>query len=173
MTDTNIINKVPESTHSAEVDYCGCCVVPENLEAPAKAECPESGALSKKVYHETLENLIVQDKKHLISKDVQYYHCSDHECEVVYFSNQEAPSFSVDDLSVKVFAKDPGDDVNVCYCFDWTRERIRDQIETTGSSTAFDEVTEEEYAGNCECERKNPKGACCLGDINSFVKEIA
>ena len=173
MTDTNIKNDVLDSADPVEVDSCGCSVVPEVIDASAKSECPLSGTLSKKVLHETLENLIVHDKRHLISKDVQYYFCSDPDCPVVYFSNIDVPLFEKSDLSVKVFAKDNGEDVNVCYCFDWTRKRLSDQIRTTGSSTAFDEIREEEYAGNCECEIKNPKGACCLGDIQSFLKEIS
>ena len=172
MTETNTLNETLNSAQPAEVDSCGYCVVPENIETPVKAVCPESGTPSNKVPLETLENLIIQDKKQLISKDVQYYHCSDPDCQVVYFSNQEALSFYVDDLSVKVFTKDDSEDVNVCYCFDWTRKRIADQIKTTGISTAFDEVTEEVNAGNCECERKNPKGGCCLGDISRFTAEV-
>ena len=172
MTEINIENGVLHSAKSVEVDSCGCYIVTENIEAPVKAGCPVSGTLSKKVLHETLENLIVQDERHLISEDVQYYYCSEPDCPVVYFSNEEAPVFEKSDLSVKVYSKDNGEDVNACYCFDWTRERITDQIETTGSSTAFDEITEEVKAGRCECERKNPKGDCCLGDVARFTAEV-
>ena len=171
MTETNTITKELNSTQPAEVDSCGCCVVPEMIEAPSKAKCPTSGTLSKKVPIETLENLIIHDKRHLISEEVQYYYCNGSDCPVVYFSNEEAPIFEKSDLNVKVFSKDSGEDVNACYCFDWTRKRISDQIETIGSSTAFDEITEEVKAGRCECERENPKGACCLGDISKFASE--
>lgn len=172
MTKTNTENEVLDSVNQVEVDSCACCVVSENIEAPVKAECPVSGTSSKKVHNETLENLIAQDKRHLIPVDNQYYYCSEPDCPVVYFSNEEAPVFKKNDLLVKVFSKNSGDDVNVCYCFDWTRKRITDQIETTGSSTAFDEITEEVKAGNCECEQKNPKGDCCLGDISRFTSEL-
>ncbi|MCH8300961.1 MAG: (2Fe-2S)-binding protein [Candidatus Marinimicrobia bacterium] len=173
MTDTNIKNDVLDSADPVEIDSCGCAVVQENIDAPTKAECPQSGTQSRKVLHETLENLIVQDKRYLISKDVQYYFCSDTDCPVVYFSNIDVPLFEKSDLSVKVFAKDKGEDVNVCYCFDWTRKRLSDQIRTTGSSTALDEIGEEVRAGNCECERKNPEGVCCLGAVQNFLKEIS
>ena len=172
MIETNIINKPLNSAQPAEIDSCGCAIVPEKIEAPMKAECPESGTLSKKVPHETLENLVVQDKRHLISEDVQYYNCSELDCPVVYFSNEEVPVFEKSDLGLMVFSKDKGEDVNVCYCFDWTRKRITDQIELTGISTAFDEITAEVKAGRCECELKNPKGDCCLGDISKFTTEI-
>lgn len=173
MTETNIINNPLSPAHPAEVDSCGCAIIPEKIVAPMKAECPMSGTLSKKVLHETLDNLIVQDKKELISKIVQYYYCSDPDCSVVYFSNEKVPLFEKSDLRVKVFSKDSNMDVNVCYCYDWTRSRISEQINATGSSTAFEEVTEQVKAGNCECEIKNPKGDCCLGDIQTFLKEIS
>jgi hypothetical protein len=34
------------------------------------------------------------------------------------------------------------------------------------------EIAREIKAGNCACDIKNPKGECCLGDINLFVKEV-
>ena len=171
MTETNIGTGLLDSTNPVEVDSCGCSVVSEIIDAPAKSECPASGTQSNRVLHETLDNLIVHDKQHLISKDVQYYYCSEPDCPVVYFSNGEVPVFEKSDVTVKVFSKDNQEDVHVCYCFDWTRRRITDQIETTGSSTAFIEITEEVRTGNCECEIQNPKGTCCLGDIQTFMKE--
>lgn len=156
-----------------EIDSCGCAIAPEIIGAPVKADCPLSGTQSHRVLHETLENLIVPDKRDLISKDIQYYFCSDLNCPVVYFSNDKLPLFEKSDLILKVYSKDNGEDVNVCYCFDWTRKRLSDQIKTTGSSTAFNEITEEVKAGNCVCESKNPKGVCCLGDIQKYIKEIS
>ena len=173
MADINIGNELLDSPQPVEVDSCECSVVPEIIEAPVKAECPASRTLSNKVLHETLDNLIVLDKRHLISKDVQYYFCSEPDCPVVYFSNKEVPVFEKSDLSVKVFSKDNQEDVHVCYCFDWTRKRISDQIKATSSSTAFIEITEELKACNCDCEIQNPKGVCCLGDIQNFLKEIS
>jgi hypothetical protein len=147
-----------------------CCLVTEKTPAPAKAECPVSGTLSRKVQHRAVNHLLKPAKRSAI-RDLQYYFCKEPACHVVYFSNEEAPAFSVDDLIVKVFAKDQGDEVPVCYCFDWTRGRIIRQIEETAQSTASLEIAREIKAGNCACDIKNPKGECCLGDINSFVKE--
>ncbi|MGH7454108.1 MAG: hypothetical protein ACRENG_22335, partial [bacterium] len=71
----------------------------------------------------------------------------------------------------KVFAKDRGDEVPACYCFDWTRRRIKNEIENTGKSTASMQIAKEVKAGNCACDIKNPKGECCLGDVNLVVKD--
>lgn len=147
-----------------------CCLAAEATSAPARAECPVSKAISRKVQRRTLEHLLKPESIGSV-ENVQYYYCFDPNCAVVYFSNQSVPYFTVDDVKVKVLAKDKGDDVNVCYCFDWTRGRIKKEIATTGKSTASHEIAREVKAGNCACDIKNPKGECCLGDVNAFVKE--
>ena len=147
-----------------------CCLVTEKTEAPPKAKCPISGTLSRKVQHRTVEHLVKAERLSTI-QNVQYYYCTEPTCSIVYFSNEAVLTFTKDDIAIKVFTKDRGDDVNVCYCFDWTRGRIKDQIERTGRSTAAVEIAREIKAGNCVCDIKNPKGECCLGDVNAVVKE--
>jgi hypothetical protein len=148
-----------------------CCLVVEKTPAPAKVECPVSGTLSRKVQRRTLEHLLKPEKLDSL-RDVQYYYCKEPACNVVYFSNENVPFFSIDNVAVKVFAKDRGDEVPVCYCFDWTRARIIRQIREFGQSTAAFEIAREIKAGHCACDIKNPKGECCLGDVNSFVKKV-
>lgn len=151
---------------------CTTCHPAEPADTMRNAECPQSGTLSGRIRRITVEQMVKPEFVGSIS-DSQYYYCDDTDCPVVYFTPDGSGSFTKGDLQVAVYDKDPGQDVNVCYCFDWTRAHITDQIKTTGSSTAFDEISEELNAGNCECELKNPKGVCCLGDINKFVKEVA
>jgi hypothetical protein len=148
-----------------------CCLVTEKTPAPARADCPVSKTSSRKVQKRTLEHLL-KDEKVVSIQNVQYYYCTDPKCNVVYFSNENVPYFTNDDVRVKVFTKNKDDDVNVCYCFDWTRSRIKGQIKQLGKSTASLEIAQEVKSGNCACDIKNPKGECCLGDVNSFVKEI-
>jgi len=148
-----------------------CCLITEKTEAPPRAACPVSGTLSRKVQRRTLEHLLKPERVGSIA-NVQYYYCADPNCNVVYFSSHDVPNFTIDDVSIKVLPKDKGDDVNVCYCFDWTRGRIKDEIARTGKSTASTQIAREVKAGNCSCDIKNPKGECCMGDVNSFVKEV-
>ncbi len=148
-----------------------CCLVEEKTPTPARAECPVSGTLSRKVQRRTLEHLLKPEKLGAL-REVQYYYCKEPACTVVYFSNEDVPFFSIDDVAVKVFAKDQGDEVPVCYCFDWTRGRIKQQIRELGQSTAAVEIAREIKAGHCMCDIKNPKGECCLGEVNAFVKEV-
>jgi len=148
-----------------------CCLVEEKTPAPSRAACPVSKTLSRKIQRRTLEHLLKPEMLGSL-RNAQYYYCKEPACDVVYFSNEKVPFFSIDDVAVKVFAKDQGDDVPVCYCFDWTRARIKQEIEETGQSTAALEIAREIKAGHCACDIKNPKGECCLGEVNSFVKEM-
>lgn len=163
---------LPVETIAADQHKPGesCCLVTEKTAAPAKVNCPISGTPSRKVQHRTVEHLVKPEKGGAI-QNVQYYYCTEPSCSVVYFSNEDVPTFTKDDIAVKVFTKDQGEDVNVCYCFDWTRGRIKEQIVTLGKSTAAYEIAGEIKAGRCQCDVKNPKGECCLGDVNAVVKE--
>ncbi len=147
-----------------------CCLVSEKTSAPARTACPVSRTLSRKVQRRTLEHLLKPEKIDSIQK-VQYYYCKEPTCHAVYFSHENVPFFTIDDVVVKVYAKDQSDEVPVCYCFDWTRHRIKQQIKENGKSTAASEIAREIKAGNCACDIKNPKGECCLGDVNFVVKE--
>ena len=136
-----------------------------------QAFCPRSNTLSRHVHRRTLEHLLKPEKIEAI-QHVPYYCCIEPHCEIVYFSVEFDSVFTVDDLTVKVFAKDQSDDVPVCYCFAWTRERIKKQLVETGRSTALAEISREVKAGTCACDVKNPKGDCCLGDVNSYVASL-
>lgn len=164
---------LPVETIAADQHKSGeeCCLVTEKTPAPAKAECSISKTSSRKVQRKTLEHLLKPEKAAEM-KNVQYYYCAAPDCKVVYFSNENIPHFTIEDVRVKVFAKDKGNDVNVCYCFEWTRGRIRDELNQTGKSTASLQIAKEVKAGRCACDIKNPKGECCLGDINTFVKQV-
>lgn len=147
-----------------------CRLVTKTMPAPSRGACPVSGTLSRKVRHRTLEHLLNPPQRGAI-REAQYYFCTEPMCDVVYFSNEETPAFSIADLAVRVFAKDCGDEVPVCYCFDWTRARIMREIKKNGYSTAALEIVQEIKAGHCACDVKNPKGECCLGEVHKFVRE--
>ena len=148
-----------------------CCLITEETVAPLRAHCPQSKTSARKIQRRTVEHLVKPELVGSIS-DSQYYYCDAPDCPVVYFNQDSSGTFTKGDLQVPVFAKDPGKEVNVCYCFDWTRGRIEEEIKETGTSTASREVAEKMKADHCDCDIKNPKGTCCLGDINRFVAAL-
>ncbi len=71
-----------------------------------------------------------------------------------------------------VTQKDSSDDVHVCYCFNFKRSDIRRDLVQKGSTDIPQQVKKGIAEGRCDCERKNPQGACCLGNIAAAVKAI-
>jgi len=58
----------------------------------------------------------------------------------------------------------------VCYCFGHTVESIRERWRN-GPEHRGHLDQGECGARECSCEVLNPKGICCLGDVNKVVKE--
>jgi hypothetical protein len=174
------ISKRILKTNGMKDDYCAapgtgeedCCAIPEaaaELELRRPGLCPECGSRGKRVDLITPKSLLLPSAlERLVPKDT-YYFCAQPPCETVYFS--EGSRFGVDELKVPVFQKDRGQHVPVCYCFDWTRQRIGDEIARTGESSAASSITEHVQAGRCACEVNNPQGTCCLGNVTMIAKQ--
>jgi hypothetical protein len=47
---------------------------------------------------------------------------------------------------------------------------MRREMERDGSTQAVGRVREHIAARRCACEVRNPRGACCLGDVTAAVK---
>ena len=91
--------------------------------------------------------------------------CPTPACAIVYFGS--TGTFTENDLTVRVHAKHPNDDsVPVCYCFYYTTAEVRHE-----HGAASKDISAEIKAGHCACEVKNPKGACCLGDVIRIERE--
>lgn len=147
-----------------------CSVNAKTRTAPPVMACPVNGARSKQVDALTVKSLV--RKLPLGMPNSQYYFCDAPDCEVVYFPlDPEAPAFRRQDLLVRVGVKEQSDPVPVCYCFDFARKDIENEIAQTGRSTVADRITAEVKAGNCACEVKNPSGKCCLGDVTRAVQD--
>jgi len=97
--------------------------------------------------------------------------CLNPECDVVYCS-PTGKLVRKGQTRLAVTIKDPGDETCVCYCFGHTRADLRRDLTRTGATDIPDLIRREVKAGRCDCERKNPQGACCLGNIVAAIKEL-
>jgi hypothetical protein len=61
----------------------------------------------------------------------------------------------------------------VGYCFGENEADIAAEIERRGHSDAVQRVRAHIAAGRCACEIRNPRGACCLGDVIAAVERFA
>jgi len=134
-------------------------------------KCPACGSLGKLVKRITLGALLRPEARAQIPVQEEFCFCRTSMCEVVYFLPDKA-LFRKDDLSVRVGLKEPSSPTApVCYCFGWTPQKIRAEIEATGKSTVIDQIKAQVKAGNCYCEVTNPQGSCCLGNVAQAVKQ--
>jgi hypothetical protein len=46
----------------------------------------------------------------------------------------------------------------VCYCFEYTRQDIEDDVRQNGRSLILEKILEAKKLGACQCAVKNPKG---------------
>lgn len=100
-----------------------------------------------------------------------YHFCPDPACAVVYFSDAGAV-FTKDETRVPIWHKEPPGGRMICYCFDETETAIAVEFRETGHAHAVERVRAHIAAGRCACEVRNPRGACCLGDVIAAVERI-
>jgi Zinc binding domain len=122
-----------------------------------------SGTVGKVVERQTVKALLTESALQRLTPG-DYRFCPDTDCHVVYFSDDGA-QFATVDVRVGVWQKRPFGARQVCYCFGESETSIRAEIEATGGSAAVSRIREHIAAGRCACEIRNPRGACCLGDV--------
>jgi hypothetical protein len=144
-----------------------CCCPEKSSETLAAARCPESGSLGKAVDRRTVKALLTEAALQRLPAG-EYRFCPDAACDVVYFS-LGGPHFTTADVRVAVWQKLPFGARQLCYCFGESEALIRADIEATGASSAVARIREHVAADRCACDVRNPRGACCLGDVIAAV----
>ena len=132
--------------------------------------CPISGAEGKAVDRATVKALLTETALRRLSASNHRF-CPDATCEVVYFDHV-GDTYSTSDVRVPVWQKQPVGDRTLCYCFGENEADIRTEIEATGQSQAVQRVRAHIDAGRCACAVRNPRGACCLGDLAEAIGRL-
>ncbi len=135
-----------------------------------KLGCPKCSQNAKEVLGDTLKHLLKDGVKSKINSYEGFHYCKTSTCEVIYFKEDEI--LTQKDMSVVVGLKDGAKPANICYCFGWSKERIKDDLLQDGKSGALDNIKHNMATIGCSCETKNPSGSCCMGDVSKVVKEI-
>ncbi|MGC8713874.1 MAG: putative iron-sulfur cluster-binding metallochaperone [Leptodesmis sp.] len=158
------------------MDCCGC---PESTERdraaspqenPSPPQCPQDQSQGKPVKLITLKSLLMPQALERLNAQASYRFCHSVDCPIVYFSTA-GDTFTTDDLKVPVFQKNPGQGVPICYCFDWTRQRLQQDLEQQEQTSAIAAITAHIQAGRCGCEVNNPQGSCCLKNVHDYIFE--
>lgn len=140
-----------------------CCKISADI-----AVCPRCGQKGRRVGGDTLDHHLAAHLRAKFGQSAGF--CPNPACEVVYFDG--ATIARKGETLLPVTQKDPGEDVFVCYCFEHKRSDIRRDLEAKGSTDIPNRIKKGIQEGRCDCERKNPQGACCLGNVAAAVKKI-
>jgi hypothetical protein len=124
---------------------------------PKLHNCPVNG----KPYHRVERRTILHHVSNPWARSIPeqgFYFCTDPECDVVYFG-QDNSVIRSDSLRTSVWQKAGLEDSTFCYCFGVTRKQAR----ADNTIKAF--IIEQTRNATCACETLNPSGRCCLGDF--------
>jgi hypothetical protein len=135
--------------------------------ARACAACGERGAA---VQRHTVKALLTEVALRRVQL-THYRFCSDPACAVVYFGDA-GDHFDTNDLRVPIWHKEPEGARLLCYCFGETESVIRSELVEHERTGVVDRIREHIAAQRCACDLRNPRGACCLGDVIAAVKRI-
>lgn len=131
--------------------------------------CPACGNTGRKVTALTLDQHVPEERRATVGNDVAF--CLNPTCEVVYY-NRDGRVIRRGETVLPVTIKDGGDGVYVCYCFEFTRGDLRKYLSDKGETDIPENIRQGVKEGRCDCERKNPQGACCLGNVANAIKAI-
>lgn len=150
-------------------DCCGIQIEPIKFDFAYR--CPECGDKGRPIKIITLKSLLVPRALAQLEPSATYKMCTNKECSVIYFSEKQQ-MFVINDLKVEAYTKSDNEDCPVCYCFGWTKERVIQEYQKTGRTTALEEITAHTKAGRCGCEVNNPEGTCCLGNVRKLIDSL-
>lgn len=133
--------------------------------------CPTCGKEGNSVNNATVKSMLAVSLRHV--RDTPYRFCTSPNCDVVYYSNDGAQTFTTHQVRERVYQKEPGtDDVLICYCFQHTPGDIRQYIAQSTQATLITDINAGIQMGQCACDWRNPQGNCCLGNVRQFIKKL-
>jgi len=97
----------------------------------------------------------------------EWFACCSSTCDMAFFSSESL--LLLKDINTKIWFKDQGLDVPICYCYNITRREIYEAVDE-----GCKDIKEVRHYLNKnitgECELMNPIGGCCH---KAFLREIS
>ncbi|SOC41733.1 putative iron-sulfur cluster-binding metallochaperone [Ureibacillus acetophenoni] len=133
--------------------------------------CPSCKKKGKKVKIITLKAILKPSVLDSLNPNSEHFFCNLEGCDVVYFDTDKK-TYSISEIKVPVFQKDDSLTVPICYCFDWTREKITQYVKDGLASKPLEHIKQNVKENRCGCEVNNPQGSCCMGNVTKFIKQL-
>ncbi|MBA2304395.1 MAG: copper chaperone Copz family protein, partial [Acidobacteria bacterium] len=134
----------------------------------SERQCPLCGMAGATVELQTVKALLMETALARLQL-THHRFCGEPGCDVVYFDDAGG-TFVATDIRVPVWQKQPAGARMICYCFAESESTIRDEMARVGASRAVQRVRAHIEARRCACDVRNPRGACCLGDVIAAVR---
>ncbi|AXQ50905.1 putative iron-sulfur cluster-binding metallochaperone [Lysinibacillus fusiformis] len=149
-----------------------CCSNAEEIIIESNGNCPTCKNKAKSVKLITLKSLLKPSALETLNAKKNHYFCSNADCDVVYFDTNNKKYF-VSDIKVAVYQKEDSTTTPVCYCFDWTKVKLKEYVENELTSNPVDHIRENIKENRCGCEVNNPQGSCCLGNVTIYIRKMS
>lgn len=134
------------------------------------ASCPQCGQPGGPVSEVTVQSLLLDQAKAKFTSAFRF--CATPQCAVVYFQPVSGDRVIQSDLRVAVFQKRADPKRLVCYCFGHTVKAVQSEVRASGFSRILEDIKRQCAQGLDRCERTNPQGSCCLGNVQRVIREL-
>jgi copper chaperone CopZ len=129
--------------------------------------CPRCEAKGRAIDPVTLEAQVLPDRLAGLPVYDGWRLCTSEGCEVVYFRGDK--EVVLGETRAVPFHKSEDPKRLVCFCFEHSVAELEADVEANGVSTIQASIKAACAAGQDDCERKNPQGRCCLGNVGLVV----
>ncbi len=134
--------------------------------------CPQCGAKGRSIGPVTLRAQVLPERLAELRDQESWRLCTSGDCEVVYFHDAEEVVF-LSEIRTVPFHKSEDADRLVCFCFGHSVADLEADLAANGTSTIQAAIKAACKEGRDDCERKNPQGRCCLGNVGQILKREA
>lgn len=150
-----------------------CCTTNDQISELSDSDtCPACMVVGKKVKLLTMKSMLKPSTLAYLNAELAHYFCATNNCDVVYYDTDKKTYLS-SEIKVPVHQKDASLMIPVCYCFDWTKEKIKQSVEKGLTSLPVEHIRNNIKENRCGCEVNNPQGSCCLGNVTKFIKSLS
>ena len=150
---------------------CPCCGQADHA-APVGAPppCPGCGGAGERVEWVTPRHTLLAALRPMATAARRYAFCPAPACATVYYTDDGRQRFTVDDLIHPVTCKSAAADTPLCYCFKESKGAVRAELAARGRSGVVARIEERMAERGCFCEKSNPRGVCCLAEIDGWLR---
>ena len=144
--------------NNEEIFMSACCSTScSSNQVPKRHICPANGIAYGQVPSLTIKHQI-KSPWSWSPTDQGYYFCTDPDCPIVYFGEDDS-TIEKTELRSEIGFKSKSEQAIVCYCFGVTKSQAK------ADPDIRDFVIQETKQHQCACEARNPSGKCCLSEF--------